>query len=145
MLDLTNCYAVSTSGPGRSPSRSRSRSRDRRRDHSRDKYHSRRLRSFSRDRYRSRSPHRKRSHSRSRRDRSSSSRYDSRSPQRYHSDEADAVTDTFIRAVAAEVRGQDEKYEGALRDFEKNNPKYNFLLKRAVSIHQFCLLVLVSV
>lgn len=43
------------------------------------------------------------------------------------------MTDTFIRAVAAEVKGHDAKYEGTLREREKSNPKYNFLLRRDVS------------
>ena len=43
------------------------------------------------------------------------------------------MTDTFIRAVAAEVKGHDSKYENALREREKANPKYNFLLRRDVS------------
>jgi len=43
------------------------------------------------------------------------------------------VTDTFIRAVAAEVKDHDIKYEETLRDREKSNPKYNFLLRRDVS------------
>jgi len=42
------------------------------------------------------------------------------------------VTDTFIRAVATEVKGHDGEYEKALKELEKNNPKYNFLLKRDV-------------
>jgi U2-associated protein SR140 len=42
------------------------------------------------------------------------------------------VTDTFIRAVAAEVRGHDKKFEETLREREKSNPKYNFLLRRDV-------------
>lgn len=42
------------------------------------------------------------------------------------------MTDTFIRAVAAEVRGHDSKYEETLREREKANAKYNFLLRRDV-------------
>jgi hypothetical protein len=53
----------------------------------------------------------------------------SRSPM--HED-ADAVTDTFIKAVATEIKGHDMKYEETLREFEKNN-KYNFIFHRSVS------------
>ena len=128
-LVLTDTREVSTSNRLKG-STSRSRSRSPPRDHYEDRsggdrYHFRRSR--SRDR---RSPVRKRSHSKSRRNRSSSSRCRSRSPR--HHDEADVVTDTFIRAVAAEVRGHDANYEDALRDFERSNPKYQFLLKRNV-------------
>ncbi|KAJ3513315.1 hypothetical protein NLJ89_g3015 [Agrocybe chaxingu] len=87
-----------------------------------------------------RSPRRRRSYSRSRRGRESSSR----SPRRRHSrsprhdaDEGDDVTDTFIRAVAAEVKGHDTKYEETLKDLEKNNPKYNFLLRRNHRRHAY--------
>ncbi|KAG5648618.1 hypothetical protein DXG03_003229 [Asterophora parasitica] len=45
-------------------------------------------------------------------------------------EEEEAVTDTFIRAVAAEVKGHDAKYEESLRERERNNPKYSFLLHR---------------
>ena len=132
MLVLSDTRVVSTSNRmkgSRSRSRSRSPPRDRYEDWSGgDRYHFRRSR--SRDRHHSRSPIRRRSHSRSRRNRSSSSRRRSRSPR--HHDEADVVTDTFIRAVAAEVRGHDANYEDALRGFERNNPKYQFLLKRDV-------------
>jgi len=127
-------YKVATSGRRGSRSRSNSPNGDRYIDHSRDR-HTRRSRSPSRDRYRSRSPHRRRSHSRSRRDRSSSSRYHSRSPESH--DEADTITDTFIRAVAAEVKGHDAKYEDALKGFEKNNPKFKFLLRRDVGFSIF--------
>lgn len=48
-------------------------------------------------------------------------------------EDADAVTDTFIRAVAAEIKGHDTKYEETLREFEKNNSKYNFIFHRSVS------------
>lgn len=44
------------------------------------------------------------------------------------------MTDTFIRAVALEVRGHDAKYEETLRDREKSNPKYSFLLRRDVCL-----------
>lgn len=47
-------------------------------------------------------------------------------------EDADAVTDTFIRAVAAEIKGHDTKYEETLREFEKNNSKYNFIFHRSV-------------
>jgi len=52
-------------------------------------------------------------------------------------DETDAITDTFIRAVAAEVKGHDANYEDALKEFEKNNPKFKFLLRRDVRITIF--------
>lgn len=42
------------------------------------------------------------------------------------------MTDTFIRAVAAEVKGHDKKFEETLREREKSNPKYKFLLRRDV-------------
>lgn len=45
------------------------------------------------------------------------------------------MTDTFIRAVAAEVRGHDSKYEETLREREKANAKYNFLLRRDVRFY----------
>ena len=119
-------------------SRSRSQSRERYRARSRDGHHrsSRRSRSPSRDRHHSRSRQR-RSYSRSRRHYRSHSRSRSRSHRRrsrspMHED-ADAVTDTFIRAVAAEIKGHDTKYEETLREFEKNNSKYNFIFHRSVS------------
>ncbi|KAG6920286.1 hypothetical protein DXG01_005055 [Tephrocybe rancida] len=51
-------------------------------------------------------------------------------PSRGHVEEEDPVTDTFIRAVAAEVKGHDAMYEATLREREQNNPKYAFLLNR---------------
>ena len=39
------------------------------------------------------------------------------------------MTDTFIRTVAAEVRGHDAEYEETLQEREKTNPKYAFLNK----------------
>ncbi|KAF8894056.1 hypothetical protein BD779DRAFT_1754036 [Infundibulicybe gibba] len=52
----------------------------------------------------------------------------SRSPHgRLHMEEDEVVTDTFIRAVAAEVKGHDLKYEESLRERERNNPKFAFL------------------
>ncbi|KAL7281696.1 LOW QUALITY PROTEIN: hypothetical protein ACG7TL_005014 [Trametes sanguinea] len=41
--------------------------------------------------------------------------------------EDDEVTDTFIRTVAAEVRGHDAEYEETLKEREKSNSKYAFL------------------
>ncbi|GLB37619.1 putative RPR [Lyophyllum shimeji] len=96
---------VSESARKRSRSRSRSRSRDRRRSHSRTR--------------RNRSPSWSRSPSRSSRSRSPSSRG--------HMEEEEAVTDTFIRAVAAEVKGHGADYEENLRKLERNNPKFTFL------------------
>ncbi|PPQ62946.1 hypothetical protein CVT24_006186 [Panaeolus cyanescens] len=126
--------------PASSRSRSRSRSRSKERDNwSRDHRHrhSRRSRSRSWEHDRSRSPMRRRSRSRTRRfssnSRSPSRR--SRSPRRH--DESEIVTDTFIRAVASEVRGHDAKYEDMLKDREKSNPKYNFLLQRSHRRHAY--------
>lgn len=48
-------------------------------------------------------------------------------------EEEETVTDTFIRAVAAEVKGHDAGYEETLKQRERNNPKYAFLLRRDVS------------
>ncbi|KAF8070642.1 hypothetical protein FPV67DRAFT_1561398 [Lyophyllum atratum] len=91
---------------------------------SRDRRHS--LRQWNRTR--SRSPQSRRSHSRSRRSRSPRKRH-SRSPQsRGHMQEEEAVTDTFIRAVAA---------EGKLRERERNNPKFAFLLHRDHRRHAY--------
>jgi U2-associated protein SR140 len=38
----------------------------------------------------------------------------------------------FIRTVAAEVRGHDAKYEANLKEREKNNPKFGFLVNKHV-------------
>ena len=130
-----------TRSRSRNESRSRSQSRERYRARSRDGHHrSRRSRSPSRDRHHSRSRQR-RSYSRSRRHYRSHSRSRSRSRRRHsrspmHED-ADAVTDTFIRAVAAEIKGHDTKYEETLREFEKNNSKYNFIFHRSVSCYTY--------
>ncbi|PBK91457.1 hypothetical protein ARMGADRAFT_202870 [Armillaria gallica] len=110
----------------------RSRSRSKERGHGadfRDKP-SRRSRSPSWNRSRSRSPHRRRSYSRTQRSRSRSpsARHRSKSPSyRGHTDESETVTDTFIRAVVAEIKGQGSGYEQNLRLREQNNPKYAFL------------------
>ncbi|PPQ77187.1 hypothetical protein CVT25_011033 [Psilocybe cyanescens] len=124
----------------RSRSRSRSRSPERNLGRNRDT-RSRRSRSPSWERNRSRSPRRRRSYSRTRRYSSSRSRSPrrghSRSPQRSLPDEGEAVTDTFIRAVAFEVKGHDTKYEETLREREKANPKYNFLLQRDHRRHAY--------
>lgn len=124
-----------------SRSRSRSRSRDRRPPDSRDKQirSSNRPRSASRSLSRSRSPRRQKLYGASR-------RYDdsrSRSPRRRRSgsprndrrlnEEDETVTDTFIRAVAAEVKGHGVKYAETLKEREKNNPKYAFLVHKDVS------------
>ncbi|KAK7472677.1 hypothetical protein VKT23_000790 [Stygiomarasmius scandens] len=97
-----------------------SRSRSRSRDQSRSPSHHRRSRSESYSR--SRSPKRRRERSRSR----DHHRRDSRR-HRSSSREEEVVTDTFIRAVAAEVKGHDSHYEEHLRKREENNPKYAFL------------------
>ncbi|KAF9454023.1 hypothetical protein P691DRAFT_529142 [Macrolepiota fuliginosa MF-IS2] len=139
-------YVVSSYYREHERSRSRSRSRDRRRSRSRDRHHRgshrSRSRSYDQGRDRSRSRSRRRSRSRSRhrypsRSRSPRRRY-SRSPlSRAHTEEEEAVTDTFIRAVAAEVKGQDSKYEEALRERERNNPKYAFLIHKNHRRHVF--------
>ncbi|EIM81231.1 uncharacterized protein STEHIDRAFT_67204 [Stereum hirsutum FP-91666 SS1] len=126
----------------RSPSRSRSRSDSRDRYHHRSSRHSR-SRSYSparspsprgrprhtgsRSRSRSRSWSRSRSHDR-RRSRSYERRR-SRSPRRHARSPSneDDVTDTFIRTVAAEVKGHGKKYEESLKEREKGNAKYRFL------------------
>ncbi|KAI3618779.1 hypothetical protein WG66_016579 [Moniliophthora roreri] len=116
-----------TSSASRSKRRSRSRSlsASRSRDHSRGRSQSRerrRARSRSRD-SRSRSPRGYHSHSpRHRRSRST--------------DQEDVVTDTFIRAVAAEVKGHGKKYEESLWKREANNSKYSFM-KREHRRHAF--------
>jgi len=43
----------------------------------------------------------------------------------------------FIRTVAAEVRGHDAKYEASLKEREKNNPKYGFLVNKHHRRHAF--------
>ncbi|EGO25376.1 hypothetical protein SERLADRAFT_448355 [Serpula lacrymans var. lacrymans S7.9] len=128
-------------------SRSRSRSRDRQfRSRSRSSHgspsregHYRSSRR-SRSRSRSQSPYQRRSFSRSRPygSRSPSHRRRSRSLSRgREDDEASAVTDTFIRAVAAEVKGQGPKYEANLREWEQDNPKYSFLIRRKHKRHVY--------
>ncbi|KAG7446304.1 uncharacterized protein BT62DRAFT_109685 [Guyanagaster necrorhizus] len=114
--------------------KTRSRSRSKERGHGADfrDRSSRRSRSSSWNRSRSRSPRQMRSYSRTRRShsrsRSPSARRRSNSPSyRGHIDESEAVTDTFIRAVVAEIKGQGSEYEKNLRSREQNNPKYAFL------------------
>lgn len=105
--------------------RSRSRSPARERHHG----HSSRRSPSPWGRSRSASPGR-RSHSRRRDDSRSPS------PRRSHirDEEEEFVTDTFIRAVAAEIKGHGSKYEQNLRERERNNPKFAFLLKKDVSL-----------
>ncbi|KAM6502012.1 hypothetical protein JOM56_001989 [Amanita muscaria] len=118
-----------------SRSRSRSRSNERRRSQSRDRYRSRRSRSRS-YKSRSRSRSRQRSYSRPRRySRSRSRRRHSRSPG--PAEEAEIVTDTFIRAVAAEVKGHGKQFERTLKERERNNPRYSFLLRKDHKRHAF--------
>ncbi|KZT26721.1 hypothetical protein NEOLEDRAFT_1155466 [Neolentinus lepideus HHB14362 ss-1] len=108
--DRYNHHSRSSS---RSPSRSRSRSRDRHRRRSRSRSHSRRYGSRSRSPrhgYRSASPYER--------------------ERRHAEDEDDPVTDQFIRNVATEVRGHGEKYEESLKEREKSNPKYAFLVNK---------------
>lgn len=110
---------------GHQRSRSRSRSPPRERHH----HHSSRRSPSPWSRSRSASP--RRSYSRSRRHDDSRSS----SPRRSHirDEEEEVVTDTFIRAVAAEIKGHGSKYEQSLRERERNNPKFAFLLKKDVS------------
>ncbi|KAG1897972.1 uncharacterized protein F5891DRAFT_1165122 [Suillus fuscotomentosus] len=133
-----------------SRSRSRSRGHERR---GRSQSHSPRRHSRSRSTGRYRSSRRSRSRSlndsrspRRQRRSYSRSRYDSRSPyrrspspsRRHESeDEASAVTDTFIRAVAAEVKGHGSEYEENLREWERNNPRYSFMTQRKHRRHAF--------
>ncbi|KAJ7497522.1 hypothetical protein FB451DRAFT_1211768 [Mycena latifolia] len=119
-----------TSDSGHQRSRSRSRSPPRERHHGRS---SRRSPSpWSRSR--SSSP-RRRSYSRSRRHDNSRSP----SPRRSHirDEEEEVVTDTFIRAVAAEIKGHGSKYEQNLRERERNNPKFAFMLRKDHRRHAF--------
>jgi U2-associated protein SR140 len=123
-IALTYQYIVVRKS-SRSPDRHRarhSRSRSpRRRSSSRDRHDRRRSRSRSRDRYerrRSRSYDRRRSRSRSRRSRSR--------------DAADEVSESFVRAVATQVRGNDATYEASLCEREKANSQYAFLADRKV-------------
>ncbi|KAJ7594034.1 hypothetical protein C8J56DRAFT_1002045 [Mycena floridula] len=106
--------------PGHS-NRSRSRSPKPKHAGSREKRHRSRHSSSSR----SRSP-RQFSYSKSRRDsrsRSPKRRRRSRSPTPVEDD----VTNTFVRAVAAEVKRHGDQYEKGLLERERNNPKYGFL------------------
>ncbi|KAJ7188035.1 hypothetical protein C8R46DRAFT_1053423 [Mycena filopes] len=124
------------SGHRHSRSRSRSPARERHHGHL---YSSRRSpspwsRGRSRSRSRSASP-RRRSYSRSRHHGDSRSP----SPRRNHirDEEEEVVTDTFIRAVAAEIKGHGSKYEQNLRERERNNPKFAFLLRKDHRRHAF--------
>ncbi|KAJ7680524.1 hypothetical protein DFH06DRAFT_1163333 [Mycena polygramma] len=117
-------------GHGHQRSRSRSRSPARERHHG----HSSRRSPSPWSRSRSASP-RRRSYSRSRRRDGSRSP----SPRRSHirDEEEEVVTDTFIRAVAAEIKGHGSKYEQSLRERERNNPKFAFMLKKDHRRHAF--------
>ncbi|KAJ7647071.1 hypothetical protein FB45DRAFT_1051629 [Roridomyces roridus] len=99
-----------------------------------------RSRSGSRERRHGRSSRRSWSRSQSR-SRSRSRRDDSRSPSpRHHhirDEEEEVVTDTFIRAVAAEIKGHGAKYEQNLREREVNNPKFAFLFRKDHRRHAF--------
>ncbi|KAL4074175.1 hypothetical protein J3A83DRAFT_4234125 [Scleroderma citrinum] len=134
---------------GRSRSNSRSRSRGR---HSRERSRSWSYspKRHSRSRSHSKSGHRSSRRSRSRswcrsRSRSRHRRYDSRSPRRRsrssprrrEEDEGAGVTDAFIRAVAAEVKGHGLKYEQNLKEWEHENAKYAFLTDRKHHRHAF--------
>ncbi|KAF8844644.1 hypothetical protein BDN67DRAFT_962567 [Paxillus ammoniavirescens] len=127
--------------PGGGRSRSRSYS-PRRRPRSRSRGHGHRSSRHSRSR--SYSPSQSPSHRRPR-SYSRSRRYDSRSPRRRslsssrrrEEDDEAGVTDTFIRAVAAEVKGHGLKYEENLKDWERRNPKYAFLTERRHRRHAF--------
>ncbi|KAF7315461.1 hypothetical protein MIND_00061000 [Mycena indigotica] len=119
-LYVSELPKISESSRHRSRSRSRSRSpRDKHRSHT-----SRRSRS------RSASPPRRHSPSRERR------REVSRSPSPLR-DEEEFVTDAFIRSVANEVKGRGSKYEQNLKERERNNPKFAFLLRRDHRRHAF--------
>ncbi|KAJ7079120.1 hypothetical protein B0H15DRAFT_859171 [Mycena belliarum] len=119
-----------TTDLGRQRSRSRSRSPPREKQHGRSSRRSPSLYSRSR----SSSP-RQRSYSRSRHHGGSRSP----SPRRNHirDEEEEVVTDTFIRAVAAEIKGHGSKYEQNLRERERNNPKFAFLLRKDHRRHAF--------
>ncbi|KAF9469903.1 hypothetical protein BDZ94DRAFT_1206868 [Collybia nuda] len=120
-------------------SRSRSRSRDARRSHSPAYRSSRRgrTRSPSWERTRSRSPRRVTGRDAKSRSRSSHGRRSHSPRSRVHMEEEETVTDTFIRAVAAEVVGHGAKYEESLRERERDNPKYAFLLRKNHRRHAF--------
>ncbi|TFL02447.1 hypothetical protein BDV98DRAFT_528109 [Pterulicium gracile] len=114
---------------------SRSRSHGHSRSRSREPHHQprpgRRSRSrSSRSRSRSQSPHRTRG--RSRRSESPSGRY-------HHSleEKEELVTDTFIRAVASEVRGHGTDYAVFLKDREHENSRYGFLTDKHHRRHAF--------
>jgi U2-associated protein SR140 len=47
-------------------------------------------------------------------------------------EEEEFVSDSFIRAVAAAVKDHGSKYEQNLKERERNNPKFAFLLRRNV-------------
>jgi U2-associated protein SR140 len=126
-----NDTSVAEKSRSPSPMPEKRRSRSRSRDHDRDRRRDQRSRSRSYSprrgsRY-SRSP--RRSYGRYRR---SPSPRDRRSPRGHATDE-DEVTDTFIRTVAAEVKGHGQKYEESLKEMEKENPRYAFLTDRNVS------------
>lgn len=48
--------------------------------------------------------------------------------------EEELITDTFIRAVAVEVKGQGPEYEAGLKRREMNNPKYAFMRREVGSL-----------
>jgi hypothetical protein len=118
-LSLPSTLVSSMTKSRESRSRSRSPRGYRRSRHSRS-------RSYSRSRSRSRSPrhgHNYHRDSRSRSPRRRRSRSRSRSPVIAEEE----VTDTFIRTVAAEVKGQGEQFETHLLEQEQDNAKYGFL------------------
>ncbi|KAJ7496036.1 hypothetical protein B0H11DRAFT_1716178 [Mycena galericulata] len=129
-------YISIASGLAKAPDPAHQRSRSRSRSPARERRHesSSRRSPSPWTRSRSTSP-RRRSYSRSRR------RDDSRSPspRRSHirDEEEEVVTDTFIRAVAAEIKGHGSKYEQNLREREINNPKFAFLLRKDHRRHAF--------
>lgn len=129
--------AVYTAPRARSRDRVRSRSRSRSpspyRRHPRSSRSPRR--SYRRSRSRSYSSGGSRSPSRRRSHRGRSDSPYGRPRRREDDDEAEMVTDTFIRTVAAEVRGHDVKYEANLKERERGNPKYGFLNNKHVSCH----------
>ncbi|KAH8828231.1 hypothetical protein DL96DRAFT_1798159 [Flagelloscypha sp. PMI_526] len=103
-----------------------------RREHSRS-------RSGSRSPTRWRAPSRSRSRSPRRRfgddPESSRHRHRSRSP-RLEEDE-DTVTDTFIRAVASEIKSHDADFESQLKEREQSNPKFDFMFRKHHPRHAF--------
>lgn len=145
----TNPAAEDRRSGSRSRSRDRGREKDRARERSRSRSRHDAKRKNRRSRSRSYSPSRSRSPRRDYRDRDrggsnyrrrSRSYSRSRSPRRgrdrgYSGDVDekkllgdDDVTEEFVRIVAVEVKSRGEEYETSLKDREKGNSKYSFLM-----------------